>query len=95
MAHRHLPGRLSPFPPRPGRDLIFDYPLSSLPFVRDGRLRALGVNAAERLAIAQQIPTLEEQGVTGANLLGWAGLYAPARTPPPRPLPVFPGAPRA
>ncbi len=63
-------------------DLIFDYPLSSLPFVRDGRLRALGVNAGERLAIAQQIPTLEEQGVKGANLLGWAGLYAPARTPP-------------
>jgi tripartite-type tricarboxylate transporter receptor subunit TctC len=63
-------------------DLMFDYPLSSLPFVRDGRLRTLGVNAERRLAIAQDIPTLDEQGVTGANLLGWAGLYAPARTPP-------------
>jgi len=64
-------------------DLIFDYPLSSLPFVRDGRLRALGVNARERLAGAQAIPTLDEQGVKGAELLGWAGLYAPARTPQP------------
>lgn len=63
-------------------DLIFDYPLSSLPFVRDGRLRALGVNAKERLAIAHEVPTLDEQGVKGAELLGWAGLYAPARTPP-------------
>ena len=62
-------------------DLIFDYPLSSLPFVRDGRLRALGINALERLAIAREIPTLDEQGVKGAELLGWAGLYAPARTP--------------
>jgi tripartite-type tricarboxylate transporter receptor subunit TctC len=63
-------------------DLIFDYPLSSLPFVRDGRLRALGINAKERLNVAQEIPTLDEQGVKGAELLGWAGLYAPARTPP-------------
>jgi tripartite-type tricarboxylate transporter receptor subunit TctC len=63
-------------------DLIFDYPLSSLPFVRDGRLRAIGINAKERLAIAQDIPTLDEQGIKGAELLGWAGLYAPARTPP-------------
>lgn len=63
-------------------DLMFDYPLSSLPFVRDGRLRALGINARQRLAIAQEIPTLDEQGVKGAELLGWAGIYAPARTPP-------------
>jgi tripartite-type tricarboxylate transporter receptor subunit TctC len=64
-------------------DLIFDYPLSSLPFVRDGRLRALGINAKERLSIAQEIPTLDEQGVKGAELLGWAGLYTVARTPQP------------
>jgi tripartite-type tricarboxylate transporter receptor subunit TctC len=63
-------------------DLIFDYPLSSLPFVRDGRLRALGINALQRLNIAQDIPTLDEQGVKGAELLGWAGLYTAARTPP-------------
>jgi tripartite-type tricarboxylate transporter receptor subunit TctC len=64
-------------------DLMFDYPLSSLPFVRDGRLRALGINAKQRLTIAREIPTLDEQGVKGAELLGWAGLYAPARTPQP------------
>ena len=62
-------------------DVMFDYPLSSLPFVKDGRLRALGINAKERLKIAQDIPTLDEQGVKGAELLGWAGLYAPAKTP--------------
>jgi len=63
-------------------DVMFDYPLSSLPFVRDGRLRALAVNAPERLAIAPEIPTLADAGLRGAELLGWAGLYAPARTPP-------------
>ncbi|MFC7473132.1 Bug family tripartite tricarboxylate transporter substrate binding protein [Dankookia sp. GCM10030260] len=62
-------------------DLCFDYPLSSLPFVRDGRLRALAVNAGERLAIAPEIPTLAEAGLPGADLLGWSGVYVPARTP--------------
>lgn len=63
-------------------DVMFDYPLSSLPFVRDGRLRALAVNAPARLPIAHEVPTLAEAGLTGAELLGWAGMYAPARTPP-------------
>jgi tripartite-type tricarboxylate transporter receptor subunit TctC len=63
-------------------DLYFDYPLSSLPYVRDGRLRALAVNAGERLAMAPEIPTLAEAGLPGAELLGWSGLYVPARTPP-------------
>ncbi len=64
-------------------DVYFDYPLSSLPYVRDGRLRALAVNAGTRLAIAPEVPTLAEAGLPGAELLGWAGLYVPARTPPP------------
>ncbi|TDH57980.1 tripartite tricarboxylate transporter substrate binding protein [Dankookia rubra] len=63
-------------------DLYFDYPLSSLPYVRDKRLRALAVNAGERLAIAPEVPTLAEAGLPGAELLGWSGIYLPARTPP-------------
>ncbi len=63
-------------------DLMFDYPLSALPHVRDGKLRALAVNAGERLAIAPEVPTLAEAGLSGAELLGWSGLYAPMRTPP-------------
>ncbi|MBK1661011.1 Bug family tripartite tricarboxylate transporter substrate binding protein [Paracraurococcus ruber] len=63
-------------------DLYFDYPLSSLPYVRDGRLRALAVNAPDRLAIAPEVPTLAEAGLAGAELLGWSGVYVPVRTPP-------------
>ena len=62
-------------------DLCFDYPLSSLPYVRDGRLRALAVNAPARLAVAPEVPTLAEAGLPGAELLGWSGVYVPARTP--------------
>lgn len=63
-------------------DLCFDFPVSCLPAVRDGRLRALAVGSGERLAAAPGVPTLAEAGLPGAGLLGWSGLYAPARTPP-------------
>jgi len=62
-------------------DLFFDYPLSSLPQVREGKLRALAVNAPERLAIAPEVPTMRELGVSGAELYGWSGIYVPAAVP--------------
>jgi tripartite-type tricarboxylate transporter receptor subunit TctC len=64
-------------------DLFFDYPLSSLPHVRDGKVRALAINAPERLAIAPEIPTTAEAGVKGAELYGWSGIYVPADVPQP------------
>ena len=64
-------------------DLSFDYPLSSLPYVQDGKLRALAMNGAARLPIAQDIPTAAEAGVTGAELYGWSGIYVPSAVPAP------------
>jgi tripartite-type tricarboxylate transporter receptor subunit TctC len=64
-------------------DLSFDYPLSSLPYVRDGKLRALAMNGAARLPIAQDIPTTSEAGVRGAELYGWSGIYVPTAVPAP------------
>ena len=62
-------------------DLFFDYPLSCLPYVRDGRLRALAVNGTERLEIAKEIPTIGQEGVPGAELFGWSGIYVPSAVP--------------
>lgn len=64
-------------------DLSFDYPLSSLPYARDGKLRALAMNGAQRLPIAQDIPTTAEAGVSGAELYGWSGIYVPRGVPAP------------
>jgi tripartite-type tricarboxylate transporter receptor subunit TctC len=64
-------------------DVMFDYALTSLPHAREGRLRALAVTAAERLAVAPEVPTIGEAGFPGAEMMGWAGVYAPARTPRP------------
>jgi len=62
-------------------DLVFEYPLSALPQVRDGKLRALAVNAPARLTVVPDVPTLGELGVTGAELYGWSGIYVPAAVP--------------
>ncbi len=56
---------------------------SVLPQVRSGKLRMLAVTGAQRSALAPDIPTFREQGVTALEGLdAWYGVMAPARTPP-------------
>lgn len=55
--------------------------LQTMPLVRQGKLRALGVTTAKRSAIAPDIPTIAESGVPGYELDGWFGVLAPANTP--------------
>jgi tripartite-type tricarboxylate transporter receptor subunit TctC len=54
--------------------------LGTMPQVRAGRLRALGVTSAKRVASASDIPTIAEAGVPGYESLQWYGLLAPAAT---------------
>lgn len=61
-------------------DVMWDYPLTSLPHVREGRLRALAVTDGQRVALAGEVPTVAEAGVSGAEFVPWAGLFVPART---------------
>jgi len=55
---------------------------TALPFLKDGRLRALGVASAQRSSVLPDIPTLAEQGVRLPEATGWFGILAPAGTPP-------------
>ena len=55
--------------------------LGTMPHVRSGKLRALGVTSAKRVANAPDIPTIAEEGVPGYESLQWYGLLAPAGTP--------------
>lgn len=51
--------------------------------VRAGRLRALGVANARRIAAAPDLPTIAEAGaLPGYESVQWTGLWAPAGTPP-------------
>ena len=54
--------------------------LGTMPQVRSGRLRALGVTSAKRVPAVPEIPTIAEAGVPGYESLQWYGLLAPAGT---------------
>ena len=49
--------------------------------VRAGRLRALGITSAKRLAIAPDVPTVAEAGVPGFEAESWQAVVVPAGTP--------------
>lgn len=49
--------------------------------IKEGKLRALGVAADQRLPVLPDIPTLAEQGIP-FRFVAWGGLFAPAGTPP-------------
>jgi len=59
----------------------FDYLPSGLPFVTGGKLKGLGVTSMARVKVSPEIPTLNEAGLPGFNLLTWYGVYAPKGTP--------------
>ena len=62
---------------------VFGTVSSTLQLVRDGRLAALGVSTAQRIAPLPEVPTIAEQGFEGFELNEWNGMYAPAGTPGP------------
>ena len=62
--------------------LMFETSVAVLPFIKQGRLRALGVSTAARIAAAPDLPTVAEQGYPGFTGVAWIVLMAPARTPP-------------
>lgn len=85
MTHVPYKGRASALPDLLGGrvTMMFDNMPSSLPLVREGKLRALGVTSAKRAAAAPDIPTIAEQGLPGFEAVSWFALYAPANTPKP------------
>lgn len=62
-------------------DLMWESPAVVAPYVRDGRLRALGVTGPVRNVLLTEIPTIDESGLKGYSLTGWHGLLLPAATP--------------
>lgn len=64
-------------------DLLLDGITSSLPQVRSGRIRALGVTSRERSPAAPEIPALAET-LPGFEATAWFGLFCPRGTPPER-----------
>lgn len=62
--------------------VMFPSLFTALPFVKGGRLKALGVAGPKRSPLLPDVPTLDELGIHGVDVQQWYGLFAPARTPP-------------
>jgi tripartite-type tricarboxylate transporter receptor subunit TctC len=54
-----------------------------LPFVKNGRLRVLGIGGLKRAKFLPDVPTIAESGVPGYESNMWWGIMVPARTPKP------------
>ncbi|MDB5866214.1 MAG: transporter substrate-binding protein [Betaproteobacteria bacterium] len=63
-------------------DLLFEPIPGTIPYVRSGRLRALGVTTRERSETFPDVPAIREAGLPDYEYRGWIGLLAPAGTPP-------------
>lgn len=61
--------------------LQFSTPVSALPHLKSGKLRALAVTSLERSEAFPQLPTISEAALPGYEAVTWWGLLAPGRTP--------------
>ena len=60
---------------------MFPSLFTALPFVADGKLKALGVAGPKRSKLLPAVPTLAEQGIADVDVTQWYALFAPAKTP--------------
>lgn len=57
--------------------------VSGMPYVKAGKVRALGVTSRTRMAMLPDMPTLNESGLPGFEVTQWNGLLGPAGMPRP------------
>jgi tripartite-type tricarboxylate transporter receptor subunit TctC len=62
-------------------NLMFAPAQTVMPYVREGRLRALALTGSKRSETLPELPTVAESGLPGYEAVGWFGLLAPAATP--------------
>jgi tripartite-type tricarboxylate transporter receptor subunit TctC len=61
--------------------LLIDNSFGLLPATVDGKVRALGIAAKQRSALAPDLPTMAEAGLPGFEFQSWYGAWAPKGTP--------------
>ena len=59
--------------------MLFDVPPAALPFIKQGRVRALGVSGAKRTPVLADVPTIAEAGIAAFDADLWWGLFAPPK----------------
>ena len=67
-------------------DMMFDTTVVAAPHIESGKLRAIAVTSAKRLASMPDVPTVAESGVKGLGdfeVVSWQAIFVPAGTPAP------------
>lgn len=67
-------------------DMMFDTTVVAAPHIQSGKLRAIAVTSAKRLASMPDVPTVAESGVKGLGdfeVVSWQAIFVPAGTPAP------------
>ncbi len=62
--------------------VMYDGMVTSLPFIRSGKLRAFAIAAKERSQLLPQVPTFAEMGYPNVEFSNWAGVFVSARVSP-------------
>jgi tripartite-type tricarboxylate transporter receptor subunit TctC len=63
-------------------DVVMDTPAALMGQIKTGEVRALAVTTPKRSSLAPGIPTMQEEGVKGYDLIVWHGILVNGRTPP-------------
>jgi tripartite-type tricarboxylate transporter receptor subunit TctC len=63
--------------------VLFVSPVTAMPFVASGKVKAVAVSSSQRVAVMPGVPTIAESGYPGFSYSAWSGILAPARTPRP------------
>ena len=63
--------------------VMFPSLFTAMPYVKAGKLKAVGVAGSKRSTLMPEVPTLQEQGIADVDVSQWYGIFAPAKTPKP------------
>jgi tripartite-type tricarboxylate transporter receptor subunit TctC len=61
--------------------MMFASSTTSMPLIRDGKLRALVTTLPRRSHLLPEVPTIAEAGYPSFSIISWAGLFGPAKMP--------------
>jgi tripartite-type tricarboxylate transporter receptor subunit TctC len=62
-------------------DSIFSDPVTASALVQKGTLRVLAVTSAQRAPTMPEVPSLDESGLPGFELIAWVAAFVPAKVP--------------
>ena len=64
-------------------EIICEPVATSVPNIRSGKIKSIGVTSLTRVQQAPELPTVAELGLPGFDYSAWVGVFAPAKTPKP------------